>query len=93
MTTSGHPGAAQSAAVTGPADRIRPLASPPQNHGRTVAAWAFFWGGVIAATLAGVGVVLVSVPLMVGGGAALVVGAVVSLCLRAVGLGQVRRSR
>ncbi|QOR72321.1 hypothetical protein IM660_08890 [Ruania alkalisoli] len=93
MTTSARSGAAQSVAVTGSAEQIRPPASPPQNHGRTVAAWVFFLAGVVATTVAGVGFVLPSMPLIAVGAGLFVLGGIVSLSLRAAGLGQVRRSR
>ncbi|SEE16253.1 HGxxPAAW family protein [Ruania alba] len=98
MTTTSRTGVVESASadsVAGghyPAENL-PVAAPPQNHGRTVAAWALFWFGVIASTVSGIGFVLPSMPVILAGVAVFVVGAVVSVALRAAGHGQAPKAR
>lgn len=67
--------------------------APPQNHGKTVAAWTMTVGVVIAFTVAAFGLILdMPVLLAVGAGIA-VITILISVGLRAAGLGQSRRSQ
>ncbi|UFU08089.1 HGxxPAAW family protein [Ruania halotolerans] len=97
MTTTSRAGAAESASADSVAGghyapQNLPVAAPPTNHGRTVAAWVLFWGGVLAAVVAGIGFILPSVPVIAAGAGVFVVGAAVSIALRAAGFGQPRKA-
>ncbi|MGP9693626.1 HGxxPAAW family protein [Brachybacterium sp. AOP25-B2-12] len=65
--------------------------APPQNHGKTVAAWVMFLGVVIGATIVALAMVIGQPVLIPIGLAVAVVLLVVSLVLRLSGFGQ--RSR
>ncbi|WP_347042468.1 HGxxPAAW family protein [Brachybacterium nesterenkovii] len=67
--------------------------APPSNHGRTVAAWLMTVGVVIGSIVAAVGLVLMHTMLMVVGGAVIVATILLSVVLRALGMGQKRRDR
>lgn len=76
-----------------PAADNLPVSIPPANHGRTGAGWTLFVGVAIGALVAGVGFVLLQVPVIIAGAAVAVLGLVASAILRAAGFGQVERVR
>lgn len=69
---------------------VLPSAPPHHNEGKTVAGWAFMYIVAIGAMLVAIGMVISSTPLLVSGIGVAVVGAVISLILRALGHGQPR---
>src|SRR5699024_11632227 len=46
-----------------------PVGPPPANHGRTGAGWALFVGGAVGALIAGVGFILLVLPVILAGAA------------------------
>lgn len=70
-----------------------PVSAPPANHGRTGAGWTLFVGGAVGAIIAGIGFILLLLPLIIAGAAVAVVGIIASAILRAAGFGQVERIR
>lgn len=70
-----------------------PERAPSANHGRTGAGWTLFVGGSVGALIAGVGFILLVLPVILAGVAVAVIGAVASGILRAAGFGQVERVR
>lgn len=65
--------------------------APPQNHGKTVAAWVMFFGVVIGATIAALALVIGQPVLIPIGIAVAVVLLIISLVLRLSGFGQKAR--
>lgn len=71
--------------------RVPPAA--PTNHGATVAAWTMTVGVIAGFVVAALGLVLSMIPLIVVGAVVIVASIVVSVLLRAMGLGQKPRGR
>lgn len=65
-----------------------PPAAPFTNHGKTKAAWTLMWGVSIGVLVVGLGLILESRAVEIGGVAILVLSLVVSQILRGMGLGQ-----
>lgn len=65
--------------------------APPENHGKTVAAWVMLLGVVSGSVVAALGLILASTLALVVGAAVIVVGVLVSVVLRMMGLGQKQR--
>lgn len=72
---------------------MRPASPAPINHGRTGAAWVFFWAQVVAAVLVALSMTFGPAVLLWVGIGASVVGVITSLILRAAGLGQPTQNR
>lgn len=64
--------------------------APPQNHGKTVAAYVMFLGVVGGSIVAALGLILGSMLILAIGVGIMVVTIIVSIVLRAMGLGQSR---
>lgn len=64
----------------------------PSNHGRTIAGWTLFWGGVVGSLVVGIAFILQNLTLGIIGGAVVVIGCVASAILRALGYGQLERN-
>ncbi|PWH05795.1 hypothetical protein DEO23_11375 [Brachybacterium endophyticum] len=64
---------------------------PPENEGNTVAAWVCTVGVVLGSIVAALGLVLVDVPIIIGGAIVIVLALIVSLVLRIAGFGQKSR--
>lgn len=65
-----------------------PPATPPTNHGRTVAAWTTTWAVVLGGVVAGLGVALTYAWLFWAGVGVIVVGLVLGKVLQVLGHGQ-----
>jgi uncharacterized protein YacL len=65
--------------------------APPHNEGKTVAAWANTVGIVLGAIIAAIGLTQTSLPMIAVGVVVIVIGMILAIVLRAVGLGQKRR--
>lgn len=65
----------------------------PQNHGQTVAAWVMLVGVVAGAILAALGLVLSQQLLIIVGPVVIVATIILSVVLRAAGMGQKPRGR
>lgn len=65
-----------------------PPGAPPQNHGRTTAAWVMFWGIVVGLVIAVLGFVLPNTPILIAGIVVIAAALVASMVLRKSGRGQ-----
>ncbi len=65
-----------------------PVAAPPTNHGRTLAAWVLFWFACAGSVVIAIGMIVPSMPVVWAGVIVLVVGVVASIALRVSGRGQ-----
>ncbi len=61
---------------------------PYPNHGNTVAAWGLTIVTLVGAIIAAIGFDSFHKPLMIAGGAVMVLGVIVGLVLRSMGYGQ-----
>ncbi|WP_434080720.1 HGxxPAAW family protein [Sanguibacter sp. Z1732] len=65
-----------------------PSHAPHANHGGTPAGWALMGVSAVGAVIVAIGIILPSNPVILAGVIVLVVGAVISLVLRGLGMGQ-----
>lgn len=74
-----------------------PLGLPPmpahRNEGKTIAGWTLMYVVGLGAMIIAIGMPIESTPVMIAGGAVIVVGLIASAVLRAMGLGQPRAAR
>lgn len=70
-----------------------PATAAHTNHGRTVAAWALFYGASLAALVAAIGFIIPSMPLIWAGVAVAALSVIASVALRLAGLGQPKDER
>ncbi|MDO5661670.1 MAG: HGxxPAAW family protein [Brachybacterium sp.] len=67
--------------------------APPQNHGKTPAAWVMFLGVVIGFLVAAIGFVLSMMLLMIVGGVMMLLTILISSGMALAGMGQPRAAK